>query len=182
MPRLQACSRLPVLVDPSHASGHSEDVESLARAAVAVGADGVMLEVHPNPESARCDGPQSLLPDQFDRIAEGSTSASANDSSCLGGWHMIRFEVGELEVSLVSAGNVLLDGGAMFGVVPKPLWERQRRPDERNRIPLALNLLVIDDGRRKILVDTGGRQQVKRKIGGDIWRDSARCRGANLLR
>lgn len=68
---------------------------------------------------------------------------------------MIRFEVGELQVSLFSAGQVLLDGGGMFGVVPKPLWERQRCPDERNRIPLALNLLVIDDGRRKILVDAG---------------------------
>lgn len=69
VPRLQACSRLPVFVDPSHASGRREDVEALARAAVAVGADGVMLEVHLDPESARCDGPQSLLPDEFDRIA-----------------------------------------------------------------------------------------------------------------
>jgi len=69
VPRLLAASRLPVFVDPSHACGRREDIHALARAAVAVGADGVMLEVHPDPESARSDGPQSLSPDEFFGIA-----------------------------------------------------------------------------------------------------------------
>ncbi len=68
---------------------------------------------------------------------------------------MIRFCWGELQLTVLDAGEIRLDGGAMFGVVPKPLWERQRRPDTANRIRLGLNLLLIDDGRKRTLVDTG---------------------------
>jgi 3-deoxy-7-phosphoheptulonate synthase len=55
-------SHLPVIVDPSHATGKRALVGPMARAAVAAGADGVMLDVHPNPEEALCDGPQALTP------------------------------------------------------------------------------------------------------------------------
>ena len=68
---------------------------------------------------------------------------------------MIRFAWGELQLSLLQSGSIWLDGGAMFGIVPRPLWERERRPDDRNRIHLAMNLLLIDDGKQKTLVDTG---------------------------
>jgi 3-deoxy-7-phosphoheptulonate synthase len=60
VPVLQARSDLPVIVDPSHAAGRRELVEPLSLAAAAAGADGLIVEVHPDPEQAICDGPQSL--------------------------------------------------------------------------------------------------------------------------
>ncbi len=64
-------------------------------------------------------------------------------------------KLGEFELHAVSDGFFRLDGGAMFGIVPKPLWEKQAAPDERNRITLSLTLLLIRTGRKNILVDTG---------------------------
>lgn len=61
-------SHLPVIVDPSHGTGSWKYVLPLARAAVAVGADGLLIEVHPDPARALCDGPQSLHPETFDRL------------------------------------------------------------------------------------------------------------------
>lgn len=61
----QAESRLPVIVDPSHAVGKRHLVAPMARAAIAAGADAVMIDVHPDPESALCDGPQALTPDEI---------------------------------------------------------------------------------------------------------------------
>jgi 3-deoxy-7-phosphoheptulonate synthase len=61
----QAESHLPVIVDPSHAVGKRQLVAPMARAAVAAGADAVMIDVHPDPESALCDGPQALTPDEM---------------------------------------------------------------------------------------------------------------------
>jgi 3-deoxy-7-phosphoheptulonate synthase len=60
VPAVQATSHLPVIVDPSHAAGRKDLVVPLARAAIAVGADGVLVDVHPFPEVALCDGPQAL--------------------------------------------------------------------------------------------------------------------------
>jgi 3-deoxy-7-phosphoheptulonate synthase len=68
VPVLKKLSHLPVVVDPSHGIGIREYVPSMAKAAVAAGADGLILEVHPKPEEALSDGPQSLLPDQFDKL------------------------------------------------------------------------------------------------------------------
>ena len=62
---LKRQSHLPVLVDPSHAAGLSWMVESLSKAAVAVGADGLIIEVHNDPANAKCDGPQSITPARF---------------------------------------------------------------------------------------------------------------------
>lgn len=62
---LKSKSHLPVIVDPSHGTGHREYILPMARAAIAAGADGLMIEVHPNPEQALSDGPQSLTPEQF---------------------------------------------------------------------------------------------------------------------
>jgi 3-deoxy-7-phosphoheptulonate synthase len=61
VPVVQATSHLPVIVDPSHAAGRKDLVVPLSRAAIAVGADGVIVDVHPDPERALCDGPQALL-------------------------------------------------------------------------------------------------------------------------
>ena len=61
-------SHLPVVVDPSHATGRSDMVEPMALAAIAAGADGLMVEVHNDPAKALCDGPQSLTPEQFDTL------------------------------------------------------------------------------------------------------------------
>ncbi|MDO5040504.1 MAG: 3-deoxy-7-phosphoheptulonate synthase [Peptoniphilus sp.] len=70
IPVLKSETHLPIIADPSHATGTRRLVEPLAKAAVAAGAHGVMIEVHNNPEGALCDGPQSLDPEQFDGIAE----------------------------------------------------------------------------------------------------------------
>ena len=67
---LHELSHLPVVVDPSHATGHSRYVKPMALAAAACGADGLMIEVHNDPPHALCDGPQSLTPEQFDEVAK----------------------------------------------------------------------------------------------------------------
>ncbi len=70
VPVLHRLSHLPVIVDPSHATGKSALVPPLALAAVAAGADGLLIEVHNNPACALCDGPQSLKPEVFDKLAK----------------------------------------------------------------------------------------------------------------
>ena len=68
IPVIKKLSHLPVIVDPSHASGYWYLVEPLAKAAIAVGADGLMIEVHNNPQCALSDGQQSLKPELFDKV------------------------------------------------------------------------------------------------------------------
>ena len=70
IPIVKSLSHLPVVVDPSHATGKSWLVEPMAIAAVAAGADGLIIEVHNDPAHALCDGAQSLTPDQFDSLAK----------------------------------------------------------------------------------------------------------------
>jgi 3-deoxy-7-phosphoheptulonate synthase len=76
IPVLKELSHLPVVVDPSHAAGRRDLVEPLSLAAAAAGADGVIVEVHPDPEQAICDGPQQLYADDFARYA-GQVQAAA---------------------------------------------------------------------------------------------------------
>ncbi len=64
-------------------------------------------------------------------------------------------QLGDFRLDVVSDGTFRLDGGAMFGVVPRVLWERVYPPDERNRIRLGLNCLLVRTGRETVLVDTG---------------------------
>ncbi|MDD3652786.1 MAG: 3-deoxy-7-phosphoheptulonate synthase [Desulfotomaculaceae bacterium] len=68
IPVIKHLSHLPVLVDPSHATGKWRFVPAMAKAAIAAGADGLLIEVHPNPPEALCDGPQSLNPDNFSSL------------------------------------------------------------------------------------------------------------------
>ena len=70
VPVVQATSHLPIIVDPSHAAGRKDLVVPLARAAIGVGADGVIVDVHPTPETALCDGPQALLGTELRELAQ----------------------------------------------------------------------------------------------------------------
>jgi len=70
VPVLEELTHLPVFVDPSHGTGKRSLVAPMARAGVACGADGLMIEVHPNPEKAFSDGPQSLLPSDFAKMMQ----------------------------------------------------------------------------------------------------------------
>ncbi len=70
VPNVQGQSHLPIIVDPSHATGRPELIPAMAKAAIAAGADGVHVEVHGCPEKALSDGPQALVPDQFDRLMD----------------------------------------------------------------------------------------------------------------
>ncbi len=70
IPALKKVSHLPILIDPSHGTGRRDSVLPMARAAVAAGSDGVMVEVHNHPEAALSDGPQSIYPDQFARMMD----------------------------------------------------------------------------------------------------------------
>jgi glyoxylase-like metal-dependent hydrolase (beta-lactamase superfamily II) len=74
-------------------------------------------------------------------------------------------KLGDLEFHIVSDGNIYLDGGAMFGIVPKPLWEKKAPSDVRNRIKLGLNCLLVYSGGKRILVETGvgGKWDDKRR-------------------
>ncbi len=73
VPVLRARTHLPIIVDPSHAAGHAALVQPLALAAIAAGADGLMVEVHHDPDNARSDGRQSLTIEEFHRLIECAT-------------------------------------------------------------------------------------------------------------
>ena len=70
VPVLKKLTHLPIIVDPSHGTGRADIVESMSLAAVAAGADGIMIEVHNDPENALCDGAQSLTPVEFSSTAK----------------------------------------------------------------------------------------------------------------
>ena len=70
VPMLHELSHLPVIVDPSHATGIARLVPPMALAAAACGADGLIIEVHNDPVHALCDGAQSLKPEEYDRLAK----------------------------------------------------------------------------------------------------------------
>jgi 3-deoxy-7-phosphoheptulonate synthase len=82
---LKSLTHLPVLADPSHATGRRDLIAPMARAAIAAGADGLMIEVHPDPERARCDGPQSLPPDAFSEMMKALGALVALEGKSMGG-------------------------------------------------------------------------------------------------
>jgi glyoxylase-like metal-dependent hydrolase (beta-lactamase superfamily II) len=73
-------------------------------------------------------------------------------------------KLGDLEFHILSDGDVWLDGGAMFGVVPKVLWERKAPPDSKNRIQLAMNCLLVRAGGKTILIETGAGSKMPHKL------------------
>ena len=72
-------------------------------------------------------------------------------------------KLGDLEVHLLSDGPFLLDGGAMFGVIPKPLWEKQAPPDARNRIRLTMNCLLVRTAGQWVLIEAGAGDKLDGK-------------------
>lgn len=70
VPVVKAISHLPIIIDPSHATGSAKYVAPMSRAAIAAGADGLIIEVHPEPKQALCDGPQALEPQAFAKLME----------------------------------------------------------------------------------------------------------------
>ena len=70
IPVLRTLTHLPIMVDPSHGTGKAELVPAMAKAAIAAGADALMIEVHPNPAKALSDGPQSLTPQRYAELME----------------------------------------------------------------------------------------------------------------
>jgi 3-deoxy-7-phosphoheptulonate synthase len=80
VPVLKQLTHLPVIVDPSHAAGRRDLVPALSLAAAAAGADGIIVEVHPSPDDAICDGPQALRADGF-----GAFAASVEQAAALAG-------------------------------------------------------------------------------------------------
>lgn len=85
VPLVKGLSHLPVLVDPSHATGIQRLVAPMGRAAVAAGADGLLVEVHPEPSKALCDGPQSLTPEDFDSMMAEIRMVAAAVGRVVGG-------------------------------------------------------------------------------------------------
>ncbi|MDH4035608.1 MAG: 3-deoxy-7-phosphoheptulonate synthase, partial [candidate division Zixibacteria bacterium] len=70
VPVIKSLSHLPVIIDPSHATGQRSLIEPMAKAAIAAGADGLIIEVHPDPDEALCDGAQSLYPADFAKLMD----------------------------------------------------------------------------------------------------------------
>jgi 3-deoxy-7-phosphoheptulonate synthase len=77
VPAVQRLSHLPIVVDPSHGTGRRNKVLPLSRAAVAVGADGILVEVHHDPARALSDGPQSILPEEFAQLMREARDIAA---------------------------------------------------------------------------------------------------------
>ena len=77
---------------------------------------------------------------------------------------MLHLKIGPWQIHLLETGYLGLDGGSMFGSVPKPLWVREHPADERNRIRLAMRCLLLDDGDRRVLVDVGIGDKFSEKL------------------
>ena len=95
--------------------------------------------------------------------------------------HVETLSVGKLRVHTIQAGGQKLDGGAMFGIVPKPLWERRISPDERNRIQLGMRCLVIEHESTIVVVDTGAGNKESEKFLGLYGIENAGTAGRTLL-
>lgn len=72
--------------------------------------------------------------------------------------------IGDYNIKLIRTGGFRLDGGAMFGVVPKPLWSRTNPPDDQNRIQMCVNSLLLESPTKKILIDTGVGDKMAKKL------------------
>ena len=77
--------------------------------------------------------------------------------------------LGRLELTTISGGRFRIDGGTMFGVVPKPLWSRVITPDDRNRIPMQTNCLLVRSGGKHILIETGYGSKLSPKEREVFW-------------
>lgn len=85
IPAIKKLSHLPIIIDPSHATGRREMVEPMCMAAIAAGADGLIIEVHNDPTKALCDGPQSVTPEQFEHIMDKAKKYAAIEDRHMSG-------------------------------------------------------------------------------------------------
>lgn len=85
IPAVKKLTHLPIIIDPSHATGLRYMVDPMCMAAIAAGADGVIIEVHNNPEKALCDGPQSITPQQFTEVVDKMKKYAAIENRRIGG-------------------------------------------------------------------------------------------------
>src|SRR5687768_11034829 len=90
-------------------------------------------------------------------------------------------QIGSLKVHAIQAGGQRLDGGAMFGVVPKPLWERRIPADERNRIALGMRCLLIEHDIGPVLIDSGAGNKENEKFYGIYGIENAGAGGRTAL-
>jgi methylmalonyl-CoA epimerase len=79
-------------------------------------------------------------------------------------------QIGDIELTLLIDGFFYLDGGAMFGVIPKPMWEKKAPPDDRNRIRMAMRPVLVDNGSRKMLIDAGCGDKMSSAKVAEIYR------------
>jgi 3-deoxy-7-phosphoheptulonate synthase len=117
IPVVKRLSHLPVIVDPSHAVGIRAMVSPAALAAVAAGADGLTVEVHPNPDAAMSDGPQSLIPDQFEKLMRDVEALAP-----VVGKELLRLPRKRLSVERLSGERHSADGGTGTGAVPDAVF------------------------------------------------------------
>src|SRR5256885_8293626 len=92
-----------------------------------------------------------------------------------------RRKIGALTVHAIQAGGQKLDGGAMFGVVPKPPWEKRIRADERNRIPLGMRCFLIEHPSGLVLIDTGAGNKEGEKFKDIYGLENEGAEGATML-
>jgi len=172
-------SHLPVIVDPSHAAGRRDIIASLSKAAIAAGADGLLIETHPNPAEAVSDGPQSLTPEQFMQLAGelGLVAQSVKRVFTFGGQGEslddLRTQIDRVDQSII---ELLADRMQIVGKIgDQKRLDRVKDPSRQNEITqrlmtLAAELQLPPDLVKRIyplIFEFGVQYQIKSKLAQD---------------
>ena len=172
-------SHLPVIVDPSHAAGRRDIIASLSKAAIAAGADGLLIETHPNPDEAVSDGPQSLTPEQFIQLAEelGAVAGSVQRVFTFGGGgdtlEALRTQIDRVDQGII---ELLADRMQIVRKVgDQKRLDRVKDPNRQNEIiqrlvNLAAELQLPPDLVKRLyplIFEFGVQSQIKSKLAQD---------------
>jgi 3-deoxy-7-phosphoheptulonate synthase len=172
-------SHLPVIVDPSHAAGRRDLISSLSKAAIAAGADGLLIETHPNPAEAVSDGPQSLTPEQFVQLAWelGAVAGSVKRVFTFGGLgdtlEALRTQIDKVDQSII---ELLADRMQIVRKIgDQKRLDRVKDTSRQNEIiqrlvNLAAELQLPSDLVKKLyplIFEFGVQSQIKSKIAQD---------------
>jgi len=172
-------SHLPVIVDPSHAAGRRDIIASLSKAAIAAGADGLLIETHPNPDEAVSDGPQSLTPEQFIQLAEelGAVAGSVQRVFTFGGegdtLEALRTQIDSVDQGII---ELLADRMQIVRKVgDQKRLDRVKDPNRQNEIiqrlvNLAAELQLPPDLVKRLyplIFEFGVQSQIKSKLAQD---------------
>jgi len=172
-------SHLPVIVDPSHAAGRRDIIASLSKAAIAAGADGLLIETHPNPDEAVSDGPQSLTPEQFIQLAEelGAVAGSVQRVFTFGGegdtLEALRTQIDRVDQGII---ELLADRMQIVRKVgDQKRLDRVKDPNRQNEIiqrlvNLAAELQLPPDLVKRLyplIFEFGVQSQIKSKLAQD---------------